>query len=231
MPLELFITGTDTGVGKTLVSMLLLRALRAQGLTVRGLKPIASGAVPTSDGLRNEDALALQSASFPAVDYATVNPYCFEPAIAPHLAAARAGTPLATDALVAWYRRAADGVDAVVTEGAGGWRVPLHPTGYLSDLPEALGIDVVLVVGLRLGCLNHARLTFEAIARGHRCRFAGWIGNGVDPEFAEREANLDTLTDQLGGPALAIIPWLQPGSTVSETALDGAELLRRLRAR
>jgi dethiobiotin synthetase len=230
MPFELFITGTDTGVGKTLVSTLLLRSLRAQGLTVRGLKPIASGATRTSDGLRNEDALALQSASFPPVDYATVNPHCFEPAVAPHLAAARAQTPIAFDRLVGWYRRAARGIDAVVTEGAGGWRVPLHPAGYLSDLPEALGLDVVLVVGLRLGCLNHARLTFEAIARGGRCRFAGWIGNGIDPDFAEREANLVALAEQLDGPALAIVPWL-PSGTSARTGIefDGAELLRRLR--
>jgi dethiobiotin synthetase len=229
MPLELFITGTDTGVGKTLVSTLLLRSLRAQGLTVRGLKPIASGATRTGDGLRNEDALALQSASFPPVDYATVNPHCFEPAIAPHLAAAREQTPLAIDALAEWYRRAARGVDAVVTEGAGGWRVPLYPSGYLSDLPEALGLDVVLVVGLRLGCLNHARLTFEAITRGGRCRFAGWIGNGIDPDFGEREANLSALTEQLGGPALATVPWLPDGTVaLSGTELDGAGLLRRL---
>ena len=231
MRLELFIAGTDTGVGKTLVATGLLRALRAYGFTVRGLKPVASGAQRTPEGLRNSDALALQEASVPTVDYTTVNPHCFEPAIAPHLAAEWARVPLELAALVSWYRRAAAGIEVVITEGAGGWRVPLHPCGFLSDLPEALGLDVVLVVGLRLGCLNHARLSYEAIAAGGKCRFAGWVGNSVDPDFAERDANLTTLARLLGGPPLAVVPKLgaQPGS-VPAAAFDGAELLRRLRA-
>jgi len=231
MRLELFIAGTDTGVGKTLVATGILLALRAQGFSVRGLKPVASGAELTPDGWRNEDGLALQAASVPPVDYATVNPHCFEPAIAPHLAAERAQRPLELAALVAWYRRAAAGVDVVITEGAGGWRVPLHPGGFLSDLPEALGLDVVLVVGLRLGCLNHARLSYEAIAAGGKCRFAGWIGNPIDPDFAELDANLTTLGRLLGGPPLAIVPRLDTrAATRVAQPFDGPGLLRRLRA-
>src|SRR6187549_3908979 len=174
-----FVTGTDTGVGKTLVTAALLRLLRERGLRVRGLKPVASGAASTPQGLRNDDALALQAESSPPVDYETVNPYCFAPAIAPHLAAAEQDVPIAVAALTAWYQRSSAQCDAVLVEGAGGWRVPLHPAGFLSDLPESLELPVLLVVGLRLGCLNHARLTYEAILAGGRCRFVGWVGNAV----------------------------------------------------
>ena len=168
-----FVTGTDTGVGKTLVTAALLRLLRERGLRVRGLKPVASGAASTPQGLRNDDALALQAESSPPVDYDTVNPYCFAPAIAPHLAAAEQDVPIALAALTAWYQRSSAQCDAVLVEGAGGWRVPLHPAGFLSDLPEALELPVLLVVGLRLGCLNHARLTCEAIAGGRPVPFRG----------------------------------------------------------
>jgi dethiobiotin synthetase len=173
-----------------------------------GLKPVASGAERVGPGgaLRNVDALELQAAGDGAIPYETINPYCFEPAIAPHLAAQEAGVALELPALVAWYRRAAAGADLVLVEGAGGWRVPRYPAGFLSDLPEALGLDVLLVVGLRLGCLNHARLTAEAIERSGRCRFAGWIGNALDPGFGRREQNLATLTDLLGQPPLAVVP-------------------------
>jgi dethiobiotin synthetase len=124
--------------------------------------------------------------------------------------------PVPVTALMPWYQAAATGAELVVVEGAGGWRVPLHPEGFLSDLPEQLGLGVVLVVGLRLGCLNHARLTLEAIERSGRCRFFGWIGCQVDPAFARLAANLDTLGRLLGQPALAVVPHLpepEPGPT------------------
>jgi dethiobiotin synthetase len=196
----------------------LVRLLAGQGRRVIGLKPIASGAVETTAGLRNADALALAAESSVHVPYAVTNPYCFEPAIAPHLAAAEAGVPVPMTALMRWYQEAGIDAEIAIVEGAGGWRVPLHPEGFLSDLPEQLGLGVVLVVGLRLGCLNHARLTLEAIERSGRCRFAGWIGCQVDPDFARLDANLDTLSRLLGQPALAVVPHLaepEPGRTAS----------------
>ena len=217
----IFITGTDTGAGKTVIAAGLVRLLAGQGRRVIGLKPIASGAARTTAGLRNADALALAAESSVQVPYAVTNPYCFEPAIAPHLAAAEAGVPVQLTALLRWYQEASTDAELVVVEGAGGWRVPLHPEGFLSDLPEQLGLGVVLVVGLRLGCLNHARLTLEAIERSGRCRFVGWIGCQVDPDFARLDANLDTLARLLGQPALAVVPHLaepDPGQTASYLA-------------
>lgn len=204
----LFVTGTDTGVGKTVVAAGLVRLAATAGRRVVGLKPVASGADPTPDGLRNEDALALAAESSVALPYAVTNLLCFEPAVAPHIAAAEAGVAISLPELTGWYARATAGADLAIVEGAGGWRVPLHPDGFLSDLPEQLGLDVVLVVGLRLGCLNHARLTLEAIERSGRCRCVGWIGNHIDPAFARASENVATLGRLLGGPPLALIPSL-----------------------
>ena len=212
----LFITGTDTGVGKTVVASGLVRLAANSGRRVVGLKPIASGAEHTPDGLRNEDALALAAESSVRLPYALTNPLCFEPAVAPHIAAAEAGIAIAVPDLAAWYTRATAQADLAIVEGAGGWRVPLHPEGFLSDLPEQLGLDVLLVVGLRLGCLSHARLTLEAIERSGRCRYVGWIGNCIDPAFARLDQNLVTLARLLGGPPLAVIPPL-PAATAAAT--------------
>ncbi|HET7202848.1 MAG TPA: dethiobiotin synthase [Steroidobacteraceae bacterium] len=207
----IFVTGTNTGVGKTVVTAALLRLARRHGASCIGLKPVASGSARAAAAapLRNADALELQAAGSMPVPYETVNPYCFEPPIAPHLAAREAGVALDLSALVAWYRQSSRGADLVLMEGAGGWRVPLHPAGFLSDLPEALGLDVLLVVGLTLGCLNHARLTAEAIARTGRCRLTGWIANEVDPAFERVDENLETLAGLLGGPPLARVPDLR----------------------
>lgn len=201
----IFVTATNTGAGKTVVAAALLRLAGRHGVAAVGLKPVASGAERTGpDGvLRNTDALELQAASGRPIDYASVNPYCFEPAIAPHLAARAAGVEVTVDALEQWYRRATDGAALAVVEGAGGWRVPLHPAGFLSDLPERLGLGVVLVVGLTLGCLNHARLTAEAIVARGRSPLLGWIGNEVDPHFARVDENVDSLVGLLGTPPLA----------------------------
>jgi dethiobiotin synthetase len=210
----LFITGTDTGVGKTVVGAGLVRVAARFGRRVVGLKPVASGAARTPEGLRNEDALALAAESSVPLPYALTNPLCFEPAIAPHIAATEAGIAISVPDLARWYVQATAQADLAIVEGAGGWRVPLHPEGFLSDLPEQLGLDVVMVVGLRLGCLNHARLTLEAIERSGRCRYLGWIGNGIDPEFGRRDDNVATLSRLLGGAALAVIPPL-PSPTTS----------------
>jgi len=204
----IFVTGTDTGVGKTVVATGLVRLAARQCRRVIGLKPVASGAVRTTEGLRNDDALALAAACSVPLPYELVNPYCFEPAIAPHLAAADAGGTVRLTRLVDWYRQASRDAELAFLEGAGGWRVPLHPEGFLSDLPEHLGLDVILVVGLRLGCLNHARLTAEVIGHSRHCRLLGWIGNRLDPGFARLDDNLATLARLLGAPALAILPRL-----------------------
>jgi dethiobiotin synthetase len=201
----IFVTATNTGAGKTVVAAALLRLAAKHDVAAVGLKPVASGAERSGPGgtLRNADALELQAAASRPLDYATVNPFCFEPAVAPHLAARAAGVEMTVDALEQWYRRATDGATLAVVEGAGGWRVPLHPAGFLSDLPERLGLGVVLVVGLTLGCLNHARLTAEAIVARGRCPLLGWIGNEVDPHFERVDDNLESLAELLGTPPLA----------------------------
>jgi dethiobiotin synthetase len=202
-------TGTDTGVGKTLVSVALLRRLREAGITAAGMKPVASGSERTPAGLRNEDALALAAASGFPFPYDVVNPYAFEPAIAPHVAAAEAGVTIDPGRILAAYARITSIAEAVVVEGAGGWLVPLGGVTSLADLPRLLGLDVVLVVGLRLGCINHALLTAESIAR-RDVRLAGWVGNAIDPGFARAEASIATLRESLPAPCLGIVPSLAP---------------------
>ena len=211
MSRTIFVTGTSTGVGKTVATVTLLRLARRHGVRCVGFKPVATGATRAAAAgpLRNSDALELQADGSVPLAYGTINPFCFEPAIAPHLAARDAGVALTLPALAAALRYVEAHGDLVLVEGAGGWRVPLHPAGFLSDLPEAFGLDVILVVGLTLGCLNHARLTVEAIERGGRCRLAGWIANEVDPEFQRCDDNLASLVDLLGAPPLARIPDLR----------------------
>jgi dethiobiotin synthetase len=224
-PRGIFVTGTDTSVGKTLVACGLVRVLASQGHRVVGLKPVASGAEPSRNGLRNADALALAAESTVELPYELTNPFCFAPAIAPHLAAAEAGVRLAPDDLVVWYGRATASAGFAIVEGAGGWRVPLHPDGFLSDLPERLGLGVVLVVGLKLGCLNHARLTLEAILNGGRCPLVGWVGSQVDAGFARLEANIASLERLLGAPPMAIIPPLAMATAdAAARHLSGARL-------
>lgn len=202
-----FITGTDTGVGKTLISCALMEVFVSRGLTVVGMKPVASGSEYSVDGLRNADALALSKAANRVVDYAVMNPYCFAPAIAPHLAARQARQEIRLADMLVAYQKLSAQADIVVVEGAGGWRVPSEPSGYLSDLPEALKLDVILVVGLRLGCLNHALLTAHVIQSGP-CRLVGWVGNHIQAEFPEAEANLETLQQRLQVPCLGVVPYI-----------------------
>jgi dethiobiotin synthetase len=226
-PPGIFVTGTDTAVGKTLFASALVRVLAEQGHQVAGLKPVASGAVAGDHGLRNEDALALAAESTVTLPYELTNPYCFAPAIAPHLAAREAGIEVSVPELIRWYERAGQGLDIAVVEGAGGWRVPLHPDGFLSDLPERLGWPVILVVGLRLGCLNHARLTYEAIAAAGRCRLAGWVANQLDPGFAGLDENLAALAVLLGAPPLSLVPMLEaPSAAAAAARLDRSRILR-----
>lgn len=201
----LLVTGTDTGIGKTHASAALLHALRAQGLRVAGMKPVASGCEQIDGHWRNVDALTLQAASDPRPPYADVNPYALPEPTAPVLAARAAGVVVARDALLAAYGRLATHADQVLVEGAGGWAAPLAEDLEHADLARLLGAQVVLVVGLRLGCLSHARLTARAI-EADGCRLAGWIGNRVDPAFARVPDYLDLLRTALPAPCLGVLP-------------------------
>ncbi|GGX90963.1 ATP-dependent dethiobiotin synthetase BioD [Litchfieldella qijiaojingensis] len=220
-----FVTGTDTDAGKTLVSAALLAVARRQGLTTLGLKPVASGSEATPAGLRNIDALVLQSQSQPAVDYETVNPYAFAPAIAPHLAAYQAGQILGVEDLIhSLAAPLAERRDLTLIEGAGGWRVPLNDSEDLSDLAVKLDVPVILVVGLRLGAINHARLTLDTItAQG--LRIAGWVANQIDPDIAARDGNLATLKHHLAAPCLGTLPYFTHGDT-HDLVAKAAEYLR-----
>jgi dethiobiotin synthetase len=202
-----FVTGTDTDAGKTVVAGGLLRALAHAGIKAAGFKPVAAGAEETVAGLRNADALTLQAESRPVPDYERVNPLCFAPPIAPHIAAAEIGREIRFAPLLAAWQWLEARYDVVVAEGAGGWRVPLGPDGDMADLARALGQPVVLVVGLRLGCLNHALLSAESI-RASGLELAGWIGSAIHPGMARPGENLATLRASLGAPCLGIVPQL-----------------------
>jgi dethiobiotin synthetase len=223
-----FVTGTDTGVGKTLVTAALIRALRAAGHRVAGMKPVAAGSVNGPAGRANYDALLLQAESSVRQPYALVNPWLFEPAIAPHIAAAEAGVTIDTARIAEAHARIADGCDVVFAEGAGGFLVPLDTARSMAELPKLLGMDVILVVGLRLGCLNHAFLTAEAIAsRG--LALAGWVGNHIDPGFARMQANLDTLEARIAAPCLGIVPHMpEPDVAAAAARLGDASRLLRI---
>lgn len=264
----LFITGTDTGVGKTEVTLALMAALQQQGQRVLGMKPVASGAIAdapptpptpmappppalalaaapigaTTTGLanlraatltpgagpaalRNDDALRLLAQGNRPLPYELINPYAFAPPIAPHIAAGLAGVEIQLETITMAYRALDAQADWVLVEGVGGWRVPLGPRLNLSDLPAALGLPVILVVGLRLGCLNHALLTCEAI-RHDGLRLAGWVANLLDPLMLVREENLATLATLIDAPLLGSLPWLpEPSTATLAAALDVRALL------
>jgi dethiobiotin synthetase len=209
-PNALFITGTDTGVGKTLVSVSLVKALVKHGLRVSVMKPIASGSEHTPEGLRNADALALAEASNVAVPYATTNPYCFEPAISPHIAAEEAKIDVNVGLIKSRFEALAGGADFVVVEGAGGWYAPISRTQWMADLPKALGIPALLVVGVRLGCLNHALLSKQAIEAAG-VEWAGWVANAIDPTLERAAENLSSLERMLGSEPLAVFPFAPDG--------------------
>lgn len=203
----LFVTGTDTDVGKTLVSAALLLAMRDLGLKAVGMKPVAAGAEKVDGNWVNGDVAALAAASGVAAPPEWTNPYLLRDAIAPHLAAQRKGVRIEIPRIVEAYEGLAGLADWVVVEGAGGFRVPLDDRRDGADLAQALNLPVLLVVGMRLGCLNHALLTAEAVER-RGLRLAGWVANRVDPGMAAFEENLADLEARLPAPCLAVIPWL-----------------------
>ena len=216
-----FITGTDTDVGKTTIAAGLLYAAREAGLSTAAGKPVASGCEMTAEGLRNADALALMAESSITLTYDEVNPVAFEPAIAPHIAAREAGVVLTVRSLLDPMRSVLDRrADFTLIEGAGGWRVPLSGQDSLSDLAQALDLPVILVVGVRLGCINHALLTAEAISRDG-LRLAGWVANVLDPQTSRLDDNLRTLTERLAAPCLGRVPRLeQAGAAAVARHLD-----------
>ncbi len=201
-PVTVFVTGTDTGVGKTRVATALLCAARTNGWRTAGLKPVASGCELTQDGLRNEDALALQAQTTLPLAYEQINPIALREAIAPHVAAEKEGRRITVDRLDGLCRAVLmQRADLTVIEGAGGWDVPLNEREQYSDFVRRMGIPVVLVVGLRLGCINHAALTARAI-RADGLPLAGWVANRLDPDMKEAGATLRTLQGLLRAPCL-----------------------------
>lgn len=203
-----FVTGTDTEIGKTTIAAGLLHAARLAGLSTAAAKPVASGCERSPDGLRNSDALALLGECSVPLAYEQVNPFAFEPAIAPHLAAREQGVKLTVEALAGPVRSVLQlGADFTLVEGAGGWRVPLAGEENLSDLAIALQLPVILVVGVRLGCINHAVLSAEAIQRDGLV-LAGWVANIVDAQTSRLEENLATLAERLPAPCVGRVPRL-----------------------
>ena len=199
-----FITGTDTGVGKTRVAVALTRALVARGVRTAVMKPVAAGGIRTPAGLRNEDALELLAASNVQAPYEDVNPWMLSTPASPHLAARADGVAIRHERIVAALDRLKAAADLVIVEGAGGWHAPISATETMADIAGNLALPVILVVGMRLGCLNHALLTRDAI-RARGMVFAGWIANKLATEMPLASANIETLTSRFGRAPLATV--------------------------
>jgi dethiobiotin synthetase len=202
-----FVTGTDTDCGKTEICLAVMSAMQEHGLQVLGMKPVASGCERTRRGARSDDARRLRAQGSAEIAYEAVNPYAFEPPIAPHIAAGQSGSEIELSVICSAAQALAAQCDFLVIEGVGGWRVPLGPALFVSDLPRALDLPVLLVCGLKLGCINHTLLTAESI-RATGSRLIGWVANQVDPNMAARQENLATLAALIGAPCLGVIPWL-----------------------
>jgi dethiobiotin synthetase len=215
----IYVTGTDTGIGKTFCSVALLRALAGRGRRAVGMKPVASGCEAGPDGLRNEDALALIDASPSAPRYPLVNPYALAEPTAPEIAAAQAGVAIALDPLIAAYAELR-GHGIVVVEGVGGWLAPLSDRLMQSDLARRLELPVLLVVGLRLGCINHALLSARAIA-ADGLPLIGWVCNRIDPAMLHAEQTIGILRQRLPAPCLGVVPH-RAGAELAAAALSGA---------
>jgi len=203
-----FVTGTDTGVGKTVVTLGLMQRLQSQGHAVAAMKPLASGCDRLAAGIRNDDALLLQEQASVVLAYEQVNPYAFEPAIAPHIAAEQAGIIIDIDKIHNKYNRIKESVDCMLVEGAGGWLVPLNQEQTLADLARLLELDIIMVVAIRLGCLNHALLTAAAI-RAAGCTLSGWVANLLPPLHGSAEENISALESRISAPLLGVLPELK----------------------
>ncbi len=200
-----FVSGTDTEIGKTHTTLGLMEGFKGRGLVVAGMKPVASGGEILHGQLVNEDGLKIRAACSRAVDYALINPYVMPEAIAPHIAAQKASQAIRLAPIVEAYQALSAQSEVLVVEGVGGWRVPLGEGLQTTDLVRALSLPVVLTVGLRLGCINHALLSAEAIlADGHR--LLGWVANSIDPAYKETQAMIETIDNAIPAPLLGHIP-------------------------
>jgi len=212
-----FVTGTDTGVGKTLISCALLHAFAAQGKRVAGFKPVAAGC---DDDDHNEDAKRLRAASSIQATYGQINPYCFPHAIAPHLAARHAGARIDFSRILASYHELAGQTDEVIVEGAGGFCVPLNEKQDSADLARQLDLPVIVVVGMRLGCINHALLTLRAIS-DYQLECAGWVANVLDGDMPALQENIVALRERIAAPLLGVIPHMaEPDAEAAARYLD-----------
>ncbi|MCA7954580.1 dethiobiotin synthase [Burkholderia seminalis] len=232
-PLSLFVTGTDTEIGKTFVSAAMLHGFARRGLRAAALKPVAAGAYERDGVWRNEDADQLDAAANVVLPPELRTPFLLKAPAAPHIVAAREGVTLDIDTIVACHREALTRADIVVVEGAGGFRVPLTDTRDMADLAVALGVPVVMVVGVRLGCISHALLTADAI-RQRGLALAGWVANHVDPAMSFPDENVATLRDWLArehrAPLIGRIPYMAPAAPESAAAmLDVDALVESLR--
>ena len=213
-PVSYFVTGTDTDVGKTRIACGILEYARQRGLSSAAVKPMAAGCEQTTDGFKNEDALELIDAMTLSLPYSQVNPIALEPAIAPHIAAEQVGVEVSATQLTEYCRKILNLESGItLVEGAGGWRVPINRTETFADVANMLNVPVILVVSMRLGCINHAMLSLEAIRRDGLSVF-GWVANRVDAEMSCYQENLETLKRQIDEPCLGIVPHLKnPSAT------------------
>jgi len=220
-----FITGTDTEVGKTWFTLALMRAFQDRSLKTGGMKPVASGCEETSLGLRNKDALSIQTQSSITNEYAAINPFAFKPPIAPHIAAVRAGKEIDINYITSAYDVLARQNDLVIVEGIGGWRVPLNSHQSLVDLVRALNLPVILVVGLRLGCINHALLTAETII-SDGLNLAGWAASHLNASYSEPDMTLHVLAESIPAPLLGVLPYLNKFNAEALASQINIDLLR-----
>ncbi|MDP2804480.1 MAG: dethiobiotin synthase [Gallionellaceae bacterium] len=219
-----FITGTDTGVGKTLVSCALLHAFSAQGKRVVGFKPVAAGC---DEHDHNEDALQLRAASNVLATYGQINPYCFVPPIAPHIAARNSGVHIEMARILTSFNELKAQADEIIVEGVGGFLVPLNEKEDTAMLAQHMALPVILVVGVRLGCLNHALLTLKVI-ESYQLECVGWVANVLDENMPALQQNIDTLSDRLEAPLLGVIPFqVKPDARVVATCLNINLLLQQ----
>lgn len=204
-----FITGTDTDIGKTLATRALMAAIKNRGKRVTGMKPVACGCEETAAGLRNEDALLLMQQNTQAHDYALINPYAFVPPVAPHIAAAESGAVIDLDKIVSAYKLLAGQTDYLFVEGIGGWCVPLDEEFMLADLVKKLNLPVIMVVGLKLGCINHTLLTVRSIV-DDGIVLSGWIANRLDPDYLNIKQTLTCLEKKVPAPLVGYIEYQDP---------------------
>ncbi|MET1256909.1 dethiobiotin synthase [Aliikangiella maris] len=221
MQQKIFITGTDTEVGKTFFTVALIRALRNAKQTVMAFKPVAAGCQQQDGQLKNEDALAiideLMQGQAESLAYSTVNPIALEPPIAPHIAAELINQQLSVDYLQQHCPLSRFAQQFILVEGAGGWLVPLNQRQTLADYAQAEKLDIILVVGLKLGCINHAMLTYENI-RARGLNVIGWVANHIDPQMDNQAENIQTLKNQLNCPLIAEIPYFDQVNPIGEAS-------------